>query len=91
MRIILGLIVALVLLVVVLPFARYGTLDPCRILAKDMARDAYTKMAEAVGTEPGKTPEAAESMARVVTSQYSEGQCVSKLKDRWLGLGEPAQ
>lgn len=91
MRIILGLIVVVVLAVIVVPFLRYGTLDPCRILAKDMARDAYSQMAKAVGAEPGKTPEAAENMARMVTSQYSEGECVSKLKDRWLGLEQPSQ
>ncbi len=86
MRIILGLIVILVAALFVWPLVSYGTLDPCRILAKDMARDTYEQMANAVGAEPGKTPEAAESMARMVTSQYSEGRCLSRLKDRWLGL-----
>lgn len=90
MRIILGLIVILVLGLVVWPLLAYGTLDPCRILAKDMARDTYTQMSRAIGAEPGKTPEAAESVARMVTSQYSEGECVSHLKDRWLGLEKPA-
>lgn len=91
MRIVLGLIVAFVVLLVVVPLLRYGTVDPCRILAKDMARDAYTQMAKAVGAEPGKTPEAAENMARMITSQYSEGECVSRLKDRWLGIEEPSR
>jgi hypothetical protein len=91
MRIVIGLIVALVVVLVLWPLASYGTLDPCRILAKDMARDAYTQMAKAVGAEPGKTPEAAENMARMVTSQYSEGECLSRLKDRWFGVEKPAQ
>jgi len=90
MRIVLGLIVALVVLLIATPLLRYGTLDPCRILAKDMARDAYSQMARAVGAEPGETPQAAENMARMMTSQYSEGECVSRLKDRWLGLEQPA-
>lgn len=90
MRIVLGLIVVLVVLLIATPLLRYGTLDPCRILAKDMARDAYSQMARAVGAEPGETPQAAENMARMMTSQYSEGECVSRLKDRWLGLEQPA-
>lgn len=90
MRIILGLIGILVSAAVVWPLASYGTLDPCRILAKEMARDTYEQVAKAVGAEPGETPEAAESMARMVTSRYSEGQCLSRLKDRWLGLDDEA-
>lgn len=91
MRITLGSIVLVVAIAVVWPLVSYGTLDPCRILAKGMARDTYEQMAKAVGAEPGKTPEAAESMARMVTSQYSEGECISRLKDRWLGIDRPEE
>ncbi len=91
MRIILGLIVVLLVAAIATPLVRYGTLDPCRILAKDLARDAYSQVAKAMGAEPGKTPEAAENIARAMTSQYSEGECVSRLKDRWFGVEKPAE
>ncbi|HEX7777448.1 MAG TPA: hypothetical protein VF449_13065 [Parvibaculum sp.] len=90
MRIILGLIVLFVVLAIATPIVKYGTTDPCRMLAKDMAHEGYAKVANAVGADPDKTPEAAESMARMMTSQYSEGTCMSKLKDRWLGIGDSA-
>lgn len=90
MRFILGLIVLFAVLIVATPVIKYGTTDPCRMLAKDMAHEGYAKVANAVGADPDKTPEAAESMARMVTSQYSEGTCISKLKDRWLGIGDSA-
>ena len=89
MRIILGLIIVLLVAAIATPLIRYGTLDPCRMLAKDLARDAYSQVATALGAEPGKTPEAAENIARAMTSQYSEGECVSRLVDRWFGVQEP--
>ncbi|KAB7741640.1 hypothetical protein F2P47_04350 [Parvibaculum sedimenti] len=91
MRIILGLIIVLLIAAIGTPLVRYGTLDPCRILAKDLARESYSKVAKAMGVEPGETPEAAESLARAMTSQYSEGECVSRLKDRWFGVEKPAE
>ncbi|MCE9649593.1 MAG: hypothetical protein K8R18_08225 [Parvibaculum sp.] len=86
MRIIVGLIVAVLVVVVAGPIVYYGTTDPCRMLAKDLADENYKNLANAVGVEPGKTPEAAEAMARMMTSQYSQRDCVLKLKDRWLGI-----
>ena len=85
-NIIFGLIGLFVLLFIVLPVVRYRTVDPFRMLAKEIADENYRSVAKAIGTEPGETPEAAQSMARMVTSQYSEGECVMKLKDRWLGI-----
>ena len=85
-NIIYGLIGLFVLLFVVLPIVRYRTVDPCRMLAKEIADENYRSIAKAMGAEPGQTPEAADSMARMVTSQYSEGECIMKLKDRWLGI-----
>jgi hypothetical protein len=85
-NIIFGLIGLFVLLFVVLPIVRYRTVDPCRMLAKEIAQENYGSIAKAIGAEPGETPEAAQSMARMLTSQYSEGECVMKLKDRWLGI-----
>jgi hypothetical protein len=88
MRVIYGLIGLIVLLFIVLPVVRYRTADPCRMLAQDIAAENYQQFASAVGAEPGETPEAAEAMARMLTSQYSQTECVMKLKDRWLGIVE---
>ena len=86
MRIIYGLIGLFFMLFVVLPVVRYRTADPCRMLAKEIADENYRTVANAVGAEPGETPEAALAMARVMTSQYSQGECIMQLKDRWLGI-----
>lgn len=90
MRLVVGLIVVAIVVVVVAPVAYYGVADPCRMLAKDIADEGYAKLANAMGAEPGKTPEAAESLGRMMVSQYSEMECVMKLKDRWLGIDKPA-
>ncbi|MGV8996351.1 MAG: hypothetical protein ACOH12_05345 [Parvibaculaceae bacterium] len=86
MRSILSIAVLAVVVAFGLIFFHYGTVDPCRMLAKDMADDGYGQVAKAMGMEPGDTPESAFAMARMVTSQYSQKDCVMQLKDRWLGL-----
>jgi hypothetical protein len=91
MRVVLGLVATLIALIVIVPAIRYGTLDPCRMLAKDMADESYARLAGVIGATPGKTPEAAETMGRMATSQYSQGECIMRLKDRWLGLEKPEQ
>lgn len=75
-----------IIVFVVLPIVNYRTIDPCRMLAQEIANENYGSIAKAIGAEPGKTPEAAQSMARMVTSQYSTGECVMKLKDYWIKL-----
>lgn len=85
--VVVSLVVGIVVVVAGL-VACYGTLDPCRMLAKDLADESYRNLAGSVGAEPGKTPEAAEALGRVMVSQYSQGECVMKLKDRWLGLND---
>lgn len=90
LRIVLGLIVIAAALALAIPLVRYGTLDPCRMLAKDMAHDMYAPLARAAGTDPGDVPEPVERSARLLTSQYSQGTCLAKLKDRWLGLEDNA-
>lgn len=85
-RIIPGLIVLIAALALAVPFVHYGTLDPCRMLARDMAHDMYAPLARAAGTEPGDIPEAVERSTRLLTSQYSQGTCLTRLKDRWFGL-----
>ena len=90
MRSIPGLIALVIIVAIGAMFFHYGTVDPCRMLAKDMADDGYAQIAKAMGMEPGETPESAQSMARMVTSQYTQKECVMELKDRWLGLNTEA-
>lgn len=64
----------------------YGTLDPCRALAKEMAGDAYAPLAGALGGDPDAAPPpAAERMMRIATSQMETGECWAELRGRWMG------
>ncbi len=91
MRLIIGLVVLIVVVAIAAPVVRYGTADPCRMLAQDIADDSYGQIAKALGAEPGETPETAYAMARMMTSQSTQTDCVMKLKDRWLGLNSDAK
>jgi hypothetical protein len=84
-RLIIGLIVAIVVVAVVAPVVYYGTTDPCRMLAKDMASDAYGQLAELTGSDPGEVPESVERTMRLVTSQMTSRSCAEKLWDSWTG------
>ncbi len=86
MRVVVGLIIVVLVALVVAPVAYYGVVDPCRMLAKSLADEEYGKLSKAFGTEPGETPEAIQTLSRMGVSHYSEGECVMRLKDRWLGL-----
>lgn len=86
MRVVIGLIVVVLIVLVAAPIAYYGSVDPCRMLAKSIADEEYGKLSKAFGTEPGKTPEAIQTLGRMSVSQYSEGECLMRLKDRWLGF-----
>ena len=55
MRFILGLIILFAVLIVATPIIKYGTTDPCRMLAKDIARESYAKVANAVGASTACT------------------------------------
>ncbi|MDO8289764.1 MAG: hypothetical protein Q7T44_11145 [Parvibaculum sp.] len=91
MRFIFGSVLLVVIVAVGTILFQYGTLDPCRMLAQDLADEGYGQIASVIGVEPGETPESAHSMARMMTSQYTQKECMTKLKDRWLGLEKPAQ
>ncbi|MES1991036.1 MAG: hypothetical protein V4441_08805 [Pseudomonadota bacterium] len=86
MRTVIGLIVLVLAVLTGLTVWHYGTLDPCRMLAQDLADDGYGQVAKAMGMEPGETPDSALAMARMVTSQYTQSECVWKLRDRWFGI-----
>lgn len=68
--------------------AYYGTLDPCRMLAHEMARDTLAPVAEIFGENPDEVPESAERSMRMITSQYSAGTCTRKLWSYWMDAGE---
>lgn len=58
-------------------FATYGEVEPCRMLAKDMAMQAKkNSVVGALGIEP-------EPYYRLQTSQYSTGRCTRELVENW--------
>lgn len=65
-------------------FVYYGTLDPCRMLAHEMARDTLAPVAEIFGQDPAEVPEGVERSMRMITSQYSANTCVRKLWGYWV-------
>lgn len=69
-------------------FYVYGTVDPCRMLAQDMARDSVGPVAEAFGGSRDDLPEGVEQMMRALTSQYDTSTCASKLWDGWIDDAE---
>lgn len=83
MRALLGLILLALVAIVVIPVVYYGTADPCRMLAADMAHEAYGPLAEMVGKDPDDVPESMEASMRLVTSQMSGRSCAEKLWERW--------
>tara|TARA_R110002074_G_scaffold175591_1_gene339009 strand:+ start:2467 stop:2742 length:276 start_codon:yes stop_codon:yes gene_type:complete len=91
MRLIIGLVALIVVVAIAAPIVRYGTMDPCRMLAQDIADESYGQIAKAMGAEPGETPEPAYAMARMMTSQSTQTDCMMQLKDRWLGLNSGAK
>ena len=62
----------------------YGTVDPCRMLAQDMARDSVGPVAEAFGGSRDDLPEGVEQMMRALTSQYDTSTCARKLWAGWF-------
>ena len=82
MRVISGLILLLALAAAI-PAVYYGEVDPCRMLAKDMAHEAYGPLAGLVGNDPDEVPDAMVSSMRLVTSQMSARECSGKLWERW--------
>lgn len=83
MRLIFGLIALILIVAVAAHVIRYGTADPCRMLAQDIADESYGQIADVLGVDKSKTPEGANAMARMMTSNYSQSECVSQLSDRW--------
>jgi len=88
MRAIIGLIVILIVAAILAPVVYYGTADPCRMLAQEMAAETYKPMAKTFGGNPDEVPDSVERSMRLVTSQMSGRECTKKLWDRWFGSGE---
>lgn len=58
-------------------FYHFGEVEPCRILAKDKAREAQENtLVRALDLD-------AEGYYRLETSQYSTGRCTRELASRW--------
>lgn len=58
-------------------FATYGEIDPCRMLAKDMAMQAEKNaVVKVFKIDP-------EPYYRMKTSQYSTGRCTKELVESW--------
>ncbi len=64
--------------------AIYGTVEPCRILAKEMSADTVNSLNELLGEgfvdDQGS---AVESIFRALTSQYTSGECLQELGETW--------
>jgi len=67
---------------------KYGSLDPCRMLAQDMANDSVSGLEDTFGPDYEEqyddVRESAARLTRLVTSQYSTGEGVDKLAERWF-------
>ena len=87
MRAVIGLVIVLIVAAVLAPVVYYGTTDPCRMLAQEMAADAYKPMAKTLGGDPNDVPDSVERPMRLITSQMSGRECSEKLWDRWFGSG----
>ena len=67
-------------------FWLYGSVEPCRMLARELSRDTIRDVSEAFGTTEESLEmwdETAEQTFRIITSQYSSGQCFDRLSDIW--------
>ncbi len=67
-------------------FAVYGSVEPCRMLASEMSRDTLRDVSEAFGTSEESLEvwnETARQSFRLITSQYSSGECFDQLTQAW--------
>jgi hypothetical protein len=67
-------------------FTLYGSIEPCRMLASEMGRDTIRDVSEAFGTTEESLEmwdETAEQTFRLITSQYTSGQCFDQLTQVW--------
>ena len=85
MRAVIGLIAVLVVAALLAPVVYYGTADPCRMLAQEMAADTYGQVAKTLGGDPDDVPDSVVRSMRLVTSQMTGRECTGKLWDRWFG------
>lgn len=64
----------------------YGTLDPCRMLATELSEETIediSKMFGGDGSSLGGIDNTIEGTYRLITSQYSTGECVEQLGEIW--------
>lgn len=76
MRTLIGIPLVLIFVALGALYARYGEVDPCRVLAVERARRAETHSGLPIAG-------AMERWSRMETSQLSTGECASQLLDSW--------
>lgn len=67
-------------------YAMYGTVEPCRILAKERSDQTIRGVSEAFGGDGeslGSMDEIVENTFMALTSQYSSEECGQELIDGW--------
>lgn len=74
MRTLISMIALIVLAAGGVFYGNYGTLDPCRALAQEMADDTLGDIAE--------------RPMRMLTSQYTTNECIEGLWERWTDFGD---
>ena len=74
MRTLISMIALLVVAAGGLFYGNYGTLDPCRALASEMAGDTLGGIAE--------------RPMRLLTSQYTSSECAESLWERWIDFDD---
>ncbi len=74
MRTLISMIALIVLAAGGVFYGNYGTLDPCRALAQEMADDTLGDIAE--------------RPMRLLTSQYTTNECIEGLWERWTDFGD---
>ena len=75
-------------------YAMYGTVEPCRILAKERSEQTIKGVSEAFGGNGeslGSMDDIVESTFLALTSQYSSEECGQALVDNWWAEMTAAQ
>ena len=84
MKTIFGVFLVVVLGVAGWLFFEYGSLEPCRMLAKDMSEDTVVPFVDALGLDTEQASKDGEAFFRLLTSQYDSMTCADMLVERWL-------
>jgi len=61
----------------------YGSPDPCRMLAAELAKEDAAALEETFGISREKTEDRIDVIYRTVTVQMETGECTTRLWDAW--------